>query len=388
MDDLIPFNHPGLRGRELTYIRAAMENLHVSGNGPFGERCARLMESSTGCRRAFLTPSGSAALEMAALVLDLQPGDEVIVPSFTFPTSASAFVLRGAVPVFVDVREDTMNLDERLVESAITNRTRALIAVHYAGVGCDMQALEEIARRHGLALIEDAAQGVDATYRGRPLGSFGQLAAVSFHETKNVICGEGGALLLNDAALEERAEIIQEKGTNRSAFFRGDVDKYTWVDLGSSYLMSDINAAFLLAQLEDAGQITRWRMGIWRAYHEAFAGLEDMGLVRRPTIPSDCGHNAHMYYLLLAPQLDRDDVISRLRAANVHAVFHYVPLHSSPAGLRFGRASGSLDVSTSVSERLIRLPLWFGMDDAQVALVIAAVQAVVSTVAEPASAKP
>ncbi|MET0232078.1 MAG: dTDP-4-amino-4,6-dideoxygalactose transaminase, partial [Rhodanobacteraceae bacterium] len=286
------------------------------------------------------------------------PGDEVIMPSFTFVSTANAFVLRGAVPVFVDIRPDTLNLDETLIEAAITPKTRAICVVHYAGVGCEMDAIGAIAARHGLAIVEDAAQGILSTYRGKPLGAIGALGALSFHETKNVISGEGGALLVNDARFVERAEIIREKGTNRSQFFRGQVDKYTWVDVGSSYLPSEILAAFLAAQLEEAQSITARRLAIWQTYHDAFAALESAGRLRRPIVPTHCRHNAHMYYLLL-PDLDvRTRFIATLRDHQIHCVFHYVPLHSAPAGMQFGRTSGDLAVTTRVSDSLVRLPLW------------------------------
>lgn len=300
---------------------------------------------------------------MAALLAQVGPGDEVIMPSFTFVSTANAFALRGSVPVFVDVRPDTFNLDERLVESAVTRRTKAIVPVHYAGVACEMDQLMEIAGRHDLLVIEDAAQGFGASYRGRPLGGIGQLAALSFHETKNVISGEGGALLVNDARFSGRAEIVREKGTNRSAFFRGQVDKYTWVDLGSSYLPSELIAAFLLAQLEQADTIRTRRIGIWERYHAAFAQLERDGFVRRPIVPDGCEHNAHMYYLVLPDLQSRTRLIDALKSEGVQGVFHYVPLHCSPAGERFGRASGQLPVSIAAGERLVRLPLWLGLED-------------------------
>ncbi len=369
----IPFNRPYTTGAEARYIAEAIGNGHLSGNGPFCRRTAARIAEMTGARAVLLTPSCSAALEMIAQLTEVGPGDEVIMPSFTFVTTATAFVLRGAVPVFVDVRPDTLNLDERAVEAAITKRTRAIMAVHYAGVGCDMDALTAIADRHGLLLLEDAAQGVMATYRDRPLGAIGDLGALSFHETKNVTCGEGGALLINDGRWIERAEILHEKGTNRRRFFRGQVDKYTWVDIGSSYVMSDLNAAFLWAQLEEAEQITRRRLAIWHQYHDAFEPLEAVGWVQRPTIPPDCRHNAHMYYLLLNDRSERDGLINELDELDVKAVFHYVPLHSSPAGRRFGRASGPLPVTEAASDRLLRLPLFPGLDEGMAQRVIAGV---------------
>ena len=327
----------------------------------------------TGARAVLLTPSCSAALEMIGHLAQVGPGDEVIMPSFTFVTTATAFVLRGAVPVFVDIRPDTLNVDERAVEAAVNERTRAIMAVHYAGVGCDMDALAAIADRHDLLLLEDAAQGVMASYRGKPLGAIGDLGAVSFHETKNVTCGEGGALLINDDRWVERAEILHEKGTNRGLFFRGEVDKYTWVDVGSSYVMSDLNAAFLWAQLEHAEEITRRRLAIWHQYHAAFESLETVGWLQRPTIPSTCRHNAHMYYLLMNDREERDALIDRLDERGVNAVFHYVPLHSAPAGVRFGRAAGPLPVTDAASDRLLRLPLFAGLDEVGTKRVIDAV---------------
>jgi dTDP-4-amino-4,6-dideoxygalactose transaminase len=370
----IPFNRPYATGAEFGYIQDAINNLHLSGNGPFTERCALWLEERLGSERALLTFSCTSALEMAMLVAGIGPGDEVIVPSFTFPTTAGVVALRGAVPVFVDVREDTLNLDERLVEAAITPRTRAILPVHYAGVGCRLDELSAIAARHGLALIEDAAQGISATYRGEPLGSVGDLGCLSFHETKNLTCGEGGALLVGRAEWVERAEIIQEKGTNRSKFLRGQVDKYTWVDLGSSFLTSDINAAFLWAQIEHAEEILARRMAIWEAYHERLEPLEQAGRLRRPTIPQDCRHNAHMYYLLLGDERRRDRFIEALAAENIHALFHYVPLHSSVAGERFGRAAGELPVTERAGSTLARLPLWVGMDESDVERVCEAVE--------------
>jgi dTDP-4-amino-4,6-dideoxygalactose transaminase len=316
---------------------------------------------------------------MAAMLADLEPGDEVILPSFTFVSTANAVALRGATPVFVDIRADTLNLDETLVERAVTPKTRAIVPVHYAGVACDMDALTAIADRHGLMLIEDAAQALLSTYRGRPLGAIGDLGALSFHETKNVIAGEGGALLIRDERLVARAEIIREKGTNRSSFFRGQVDKYTWVDIGSSYLPSEIIAAFLFAQLESARELTTRRCRAWTRYHDAFADLEDAGTVRRPIVPPECGHNAHLYYLLLPSLAARTATIARLKEHGIAALFHYVPLDTSPAGRRFARTSGDLPVTHDVSDRLVRLPLWPGLTDSEVDRVIEATrEAVVS----------
>jgi len=369
----IPFNRPALAGNELDNVRAVLESRHLSGDGPFTKRCHALLESMTGSAHALLTHSCTASLEMAALLADVGPGDEVIMPSFTFVSTANAFALRGATPVFVDIRDDTLNLDESIVADAVTPRTRAIVPVHYAGVGCAMDALQAIADRHGLMVIEDAAQGVGARWRGRPLGAIGDLGCLSFHETKNVVSGEGGALLVNRDDLLERAEIIREKGTNRSRFFRGQVDKYTWVDVGSSYLPSDILAGVLLAQLESADALHDARMALWARYHEAFESLERDGFVQRPFVPAECDHNAHMYYLRL-PSLDaRTALISSLVEQNIHPVFHYIPLHSSPAGRRFARAHGDeLPVTDRVSECLVRLPIWPGLG-ADIERVIAAV---------------
>ena len=361
----VAFNKPFLTGRELEYIRQAHENHHLSGDGPFSKRCQAWLEQATGCRKALLTHSCTAALELAAILAGIGPGDEIIMPSFTFVSSANAFVLRGGVPVFVDIREDTLNIDESRIEAAITPRTRAIVVVHYAGVACEMDAIVRIAARHGLALIEDAAQAIGAAYRGRPLGSFGQLAALSFHETKNLISGEGGALLVNDPRLVARAEIVREKGTNRGAYFRGEVDKYTWVDVGSSFLPSDIIAAFLWAQLEQAEPITRRRLALWRRYQEAFADLEQPGVLRRPVVAQEATPNAHSYFLLLADLAARQRFMETLRRDGVNTVFHYVPLHSSPAGRKFGRVSGAMGVTDSVSDRLVRLPLWIGLEPEQ-----------------------
>lgn len=360
---MLPFNKPYMTGREAGYIQQAHSQGHLSGDGAFTKRCHAWLEENTGAIKSLLTHSCTAALEMSALLLDLEPGDEVIMPSFTFVSTANAFVLRGAVPVFVDIRPDTLNIDERLIEGAITSRTKAICVVHYAGVGCDMDPILEIAGRHGLAVVEDAAQGIMASYKGRPLGSIGGLGAFSFHETKNVISGEGGALLINDAKYNERAEIIREKGTNRSKFFRGQVDKYTWIDVGSSYLPSEIVAAFLAAQLEDAESITERRLAIWDRYHEWAAPLEREGRLRRPVVPAHCRHNAHMYYLVL-PSLDhRQAFISSLKSRGVGAVFHYVPLHSTPAGRSVGRPHGDLTVTDTTSDCLVRLPLWLGVEE-------------------------
>ncbi|ART56747.1 dTDP-4-amino-4,6-dideoxygalactose transaminase [Acidovorax carolinensis] len=361
MTEKIHFNRPFMTGKELYYIAEAKFGNMLAGDGPFTKRCHEWLEHKSGCDKALLTHSCTAALEMAALLLDIKPGDEVIMPSYTFVSTANAFVLRGGVPVFVDIREETLNLDERLVEAAITPRTRAIVPVHYAGVACEMDTIMAIAKRHGLKVVEDAAQGVMASYKGRVLGSIGDLGAYSFHETKNVIAGEGGALLVNDPALATRAEIIREKGTDRSRFFRGEVDKYTWQEVGSSFLPGELIAAFLWAQLEEAERITNQRLAIWQRYHELIEPLEQKGLLRRPIVPADCQHNAHMYYVLLAPGIDRQKILFELKKNDIYSVFHYVPLHSSPGGQRYGRAHGELEVTIRQSERLVRLPLWVGL---------------------------
>src|ERR1700736_886765 len=361
----IPFNWPYASGKELVYVAEAQRNHHLSGDGPFTKRCQQWIEQQTGCAKALLTHSCTSALDLAALLLDIRSGDEVILPSFTFVSTANAFVLRGAIPIFVDIREDTLNLDEKLIEAAITPRTRAIVPVHYAGVSCEMDSIAVIARRYDLRIVEDAAQGVMASYKGRALGAIGDLGSFSFHETKNVTSGEGGSLLVNDPGLVLRAEIIREKGTDRGRFFRGEVDKYTWQDVGSSFLPGEITAAFLMAQLEEAQRITSGRLASWQCYHELLGPLEQQGLFRRPIVPPDCQHNGHMYYILLAPEIDRQAVLDELKRNGVGAVFHYVPLHSSPAGMRFGRSHGKLALTTSLSQRLIRLPMWYGLSEAQ-----------------------
>jgi dTDP-4-amino-4,6-dideoxygalactose transaminase len=384
--EAIPFNRPRLVGREHAYIDEALAGGKLSGNGVFAGRCADWLESAVGSHKVLITPSCTAALEMAAILAGLEPGDEVIMPSFTFVSTANAFALRRAVPVFVDVDPATLNLDPDAVEAAITDRTRAIVVVHYAGVACDMDRIMAIADAHGLIVIEDAAHALLSTYKGRPLGSIGHLATLSFHETKNVHCGEGGALLVNDERFVERAEIVQEKGTDRSRFFRGQVDKYTWQDIGSSYLLSEVGAAFLYAQLEFAEAITAERLGIWERYHEAFAGLEADGLLQRPNVPDGCRHSGHLYYLLLNTTAERDAVIAGLAERGVHAVFHYLPLHQSPAGERFGRAAGSIDITPSVSGRLLRLPLWSGLGEERTEVVVDAVLDTVSRLARYAPA--
>lgn len=353
----IPFNRVFTIGQELEYISRAIANGHIAGDGEFTKKCQSWLKNQIGCQTALMTHSCTAALEMAAVLADIQPGDEVIMPSYTFVSTANAFVLRGAIPVFVDIRPDTLNLDESKVEAAITAKTKAIVPVHYAGVSCEMDTLRAIADRHNLFLIEDAAQGILSQYKGKPVGSIGHIAALSFHETKNIVSGEGGAILINDDRLIERAEIIREKGTNRSKFFRGEVDKYTWVDVGSSYLPSDILSAFLWAQLERADYIIQRRQEIWQCYHNAFAELEQQQVVRRPIIPAECKHNAHIYYLLVDDLDTRTALMSYLKSKNIYATFHYVPLHNSPAGMKYGRAVGSLEVTEQLSDRLVRLPL-------------------------------
>lgn len=363
---MIPFNKPYIVGKELYYIAQAVQNGHLSGDGPFTKQCNQWLQEHFHAPKVLLTHSCTAALEMAAILCDIKPGDEFIVPSYTFVSTVNAFVLRGGVPVFVDIRPDTMNMDEKLVEQAITPRTKVIVPVHYAGVGCDMDKIMDIAHRHDLLVVEDAAQGVCATYKGRYLGTIGHLGCYSFHETKNFISGEGGALVVNDRRFFERAEIIREKGTNRSQFFRGMVDKYTWVDIGSSYLPSEMIAAFLCAQLEESDKITRKRLSLWNTYHEALAGAESEGLLRRPGIPAECEHNAHMYYILLKDLDTRTKLIDYLREEGVRPVFHYVPLHNAPKGLELGGGKYHLPVTVEYADRLLRLPCYYelGLDEA------------------------
>lgn len=356
-----PFNLPHLSGKELIYIAEAHLNGQLAGDGPFTMRCHEWLESYSGSARALLTHSCTAALEMAAILLDITPGDEVIMPSYTFVSTANAFVLRGAIPVFVDIREDTLNLDEEKIEAAITNRTKAIVVVHYAGVACNMDRILDIAHAHGLKIVEDAAQGMLSFYKGKPLGSLGDLGTLSFHETKNVISGEGGAILIKDKSLAQRGEIIREKGTDRSRFFRGEVDKYTWQDIGSSFLPGELIAAFLWAQFEEAKQITLERIARWDFYHDLAGPLEERGILRRPIVPEECVHNGHMYYILLPSQKHREQALVKLKKNGINGVFHYVPLHSSPAGLRYGRTSGNLDITVMQSERLVRLPMFVSL---------------------------
>jgi len=365
-DNMITFNRPYMTGNELTYIAEAHSNFHLSGDGAFTQRCHEWLEANTGAQKALLTHSCTAALEMAAILADIQPGDEVIMPSYTFVSTANAFVLRGGIPVFVDIRPDTLNIDETLIEAAITPRTKAIVPVHYAGVACEMDVIMDIAHRHQLLVIEDAAQGIMSTYKGRSLGTIGHMGTYSFHETKNIISGEGGALLVNDARFIDRAEIIREKGTNRNQFFRGQVDKYSWVEVGSSYLPGELTAAFLWAQMEKAGDITQKRLDIWQHYHNELENIETLGFIRRPIVPDELQHNAHMYYILLESLEHRSRFIAAMKEKNVTTVFHYVPLHDSVAGKKYSRVSGELANTENLSKRIVRLPLWLGVDSAKV----------------------
>jgi dTDP-4-amino-4,6-dideoxygalactose transaminase len=373
----IPFNRPRVVGTEHGYIAEAIARGQLSAGGLFTARCCEWLEAETGCAKALLVHSATAALEMAALLLEIEPGDEVVMPSFTFVSAANAVALRGGTPVFVDIRPDTLNLDETLVEEAVTPRTKAVLPVHYAGVPCEMDAICEVAARYGLHVVEDAAQALGSTYRGRPAGNLADLAALSFHETKNVTSAEGGALLIKDARFAERAEILRDKGTDRSRFFRGEVDKYSWADLGSSYGLSELNAAFLWAQLEAEPGLTDERRRIWELYHEALEPLEEDGSLRRPVIPGHVEHNAHIYYVLLEGGEDRDHVLAELNARDINAVFHFVPLHTSRGGLRFGRAAGPLPNTEATAQQLIRLPLWNGISENQTLRVVETLTSVV-----------
>lgn len=361
---MIPFNKPPYTGNEDQYVLAAMRSPKISGDGDFSKQCQAWFEEKLGCKKALLTPSCTHALEMAALLIDVQAGDEIIMPSYTFVSTANAFVLRGAKIVFVDIRPDTMNIDERLIEAAITSKTKAIVPVHYAGVACEMDAIMDIASRYKLFVIEDAAQGMMATYKGRPLGSIGHMGAFSFHETKNYTSGgEGGLLIINDERFINRAEIIREKGTNRSQFFRGMVDKYSWVDIGSSYLPCDIQAAFLWGQLEKSEEINQSRLQLWVAYYEALFPLAVNGKIELPVIPEGCVHNAHMFFLKVNGLSERTALLEHLKERGVYGVFHYVPLHSAIAGPKFSRFHGEDRYTTKDSERLIRLPIWYGMQE-------------------------
>ena len=361
---MIPFNAPPIVGSEVEYMQSAMASGKLCGDGGFTRRCQQWMEQHFGSKKVLLTPSCTASLEMAALLIDLQPGDEVIMPSYTFVSTANAFVLRGATIVFVDVRPDTLNIDETLIEAAITPKTRAIVPVHYAGVACEMDTIMALAAKHQLYVIEDAAQGVMSQYKGRALGTIGHIGCFSFHETKNYTAGgEGGATLINDASMVERAEVIREKGTNRSQFFRGQVDKYTWRDVGSSYLMADLQAAYLWAQLEAAERINQQRLQLWQRYYDALQPLAAAGRIELPTVPKQCRHNAHMFYIKLRDSDDRQALIGWMKEAEILTVFHYIPLHTSPAGERFGRFHGDDAFTTRESERLLRLPLFYNLSD-------------------------
>ena len=355
----INFNVPPYTGKEITYISQAVDKRKICGDGEFTKKCSAWIEEKTGTKKCLLTTSCTHATEMAALLADIRPGDEVIMPAYTFVSTADAFVLRGGVPVFVDIRPDTMNIDEKLIEAAVTEKTKAIVPVHYAGVGCEMDTIMDIAKRHGLMVIEDAAQGIMACYKGRPLGTFGEFGCFSFHETKNYSMGEGGALLIRDEKYVEEAEIIREKGTNRSKYFRGQIDKYTWVNYGSSYLPSDLNAAYLYAQLEVADEINHARKACWDRYYERLLPLAEKGRIELPYIPEECEHNAHMFYIKTADIEERGRLIDYLDKQNIHAVFHYVPLHTAPAGVRFGRFHGEDRYTTRESERLLRLPMYY-----------------------------
>ena len=372
---MLPFNIPPYVPQCSDYVTQVIQNRKICGDGPFTARCNEALEALTGAPKALLTTSGTSALEMAAILLDIQPGDEVIMPSITFVSTANAFALRGAKIVFVDVQPDTMNLDPLCVRAAITPHTRAIVPVHYAGVCCDMDALGDIAREHGLAMVEDAAQAVGSFYKDRPAGSMSDVGCFSFHETKNYSMGEGGAVILNDPHMVERAEIIREKGTDRSRFYRGQVDKYTWVDIGSSFLPSELNAAYLLAQLEQRASITAARMARWEQYDAGLAPLEQRGLIERMKVPADCVHNAHMYYIKLRSLEERSRLIAYLAEHDICAVFHYVPLHSATAGLKYGRFVGEDRYTTVLSERLLRLPMFYELTEADCARVIETISA-------------
>ena len=367
---MINFNEPMFAGKALEYIKQAIDNKKICGDGEFTKKCNRWIETSTGTGKALLTTSCTHATELAAILSEIKEGDEVIMPSYTFVSTADAFVLRGAKAVFVDIRPDTMNIDEALIEAAITDRTKAIVPVHYAGVACEMDKIMDIAVKHNLMVIEDAAQGVMSKYKGRALGTIGDFGCYSFHETKNYSMGEGGALLIRDEKHMEKAEIVREKGTNRSKFFRGQIDKYTWVEAGSSYLPSELNAAYLYAQLEMAEEINDRRLDIWNRYYEGLEGLKKESRIELPYIPEGCSHNAHMFYLKAKNLEERSRLIAYLKENGIQAVFHYIPLHSSPAGLRYGRFNGEDKYTTAESERLVRLPLYYSLEDSQVDFII------------------
>ncbi len=370
----IPFNKPSAVGEEKQYVAEAIASGHLGGDGPFARRCQQLLQQRYSIPKVLLTHSCTGALEMAALLCELGPGDEVIMPSYTFVSTANAFVLRGAQPRFVDIRPDTLNIDEKLIEEAINEHTKAIIPVHYAGVGCEMDEIMRLADRYDLYVIEDAAQALGAEYRGRPLGTFGQLGCFSFHETKNLVSGEGGVLAVNDTEFADAADIIHQKGTNRKQFLRGEVDKYTWVGVGSSYVLSEISAAFLYGQLQQQDAVQAARMNLWRTYHQALADLEQAGCVVRPHWPRHCSHNAHIYYLRTADLTERQALIEYLAQCGIGAAFHYVPLHSSPMGQRLGYRHGELPVTEEMSERLVRLPLYYELTETEVLRVAEAVR--------------
>lgn len=367
---MIRFNVPPVTGRELAYIKQAIENEKICGDGDFTRKCNEWIEKKSGCEKALLTTSCTHATELAAILAGILPDDEIIMPSYTFVSTANAFVLRGAKPVFVDIRPDTMNMDENLIEAAITEKTRAIVPVHYAGVGCEMDKIMELAKKYHLIVIEDAAQGIMSTYKGKALGTFGEYGCFSFHETKNFSMGEGGALLIRDRENIEPAEIIREKGTNRAKFFRGQIDKYTWVDKGSSYLPSELNAAYLYAQLELADEITADRLRSWNQYYSGLTSLKEEGKVELPFIPEHCEHNAHMFYMKCKDLEERTELIQFLKENDILSVFHYIPLHSAPAGKQFGRFAGEDVYTTKESERLVRLPMYYGLKEEQVAYII------------------
>ena len=367
---MIPFNKPFTTKKDLDYINDALGSTGLSGNGPYTKKCHTWLEENSSTYQALLTHSCTAALEMSALLLDIQSGDEVILPSYTFVSTANAFVLRGAVPVFIDIRPDTLNMNENLIEQAITKKTKAIVPVHYAGVSCEMDTILAIAKQYNIAVIEDAAQGVRTFYKNKALGAIGDMGCYSFHGTKNIISGEGGTLLVNNKIYAKNAEIIREKGTNRAQFFKGQVDKYTWKSIGSSYLPSEITAAFLLSQLEQSKEITQKRLDIWNTYHNALGELEEKGFIKRPSIPNECQHNAHMYYIILNEKINRDNFIAKLKERDIQCTYHYVPLHSSPAGLKYGRVSGAMQYTDDLSKRIVRLPLWVDLINEEILYVI------------------
>lgn len=367
---MIPFNKPPFTGNEEKYVLESMKSSKISGDGEFTKKCTQWFEEKLGCKKALLTTSCTHALEMAAILLDIQEGDEVIMPSYTFVSTANAFVLRGAKIVFVDIRPDTMNMDETKIEQAITDKTKVIVPVHYAGVACEMDTIMEIANRHNLFVVEDAAQGMMSSYKGKPLGTIGHFGTFSFHETKNYTsAGEGGLLIINDEKFKDRAEIIREKGTNRSLFFRGMVDKYSWVDIGSSYLMNDVSAAYLWGNLEKADEINQNRLNSWQKYYDGLKELENKELLELPTIPNECVHNAHMFYIKVKDIEERSALIEYLKLNDINSVFHYVPLHSAPAGVKFGRFDGVDEFTTVESEKLVRLPMFYGLSDAEISKV-------------------